>query len=591
MPKLQVPVLVKDPEVVKWKGIDLTQPYVIDGEEFFLDGPVSRRVAMLDFDPRTGALVPGARHLRSADKDQPDTFMLPRGIDLRDPAFMQVATFGGVSRTVAMFEERDTLGRRVEWGFKGPQLLVVPRAGEWANAFYERESRSLQFFYFTPEGGGADVFTCHSQDIIAHETAHSMIDAVAPDLYDSASPESLAIHEGVADLATLIMAFRSRELANRVLEQTGGSLGRPSAFTAIAEQFGSALRANRHALRDLDNKRTMKDPDLDRGEPHALSEVLSGALYKVMVRIYDALRAAPAEEAPAGRVAVRAEYERWARSGDPSSRKFQAGDRAGASPGRALFVGGERFKRMVLRGLDYLPPGEVTFADFARAILASDEASHPDSGDQRKWLAEEFVRRAIVRRKGDLDVETNFQHRAVGGLDLDELMRSDWLAYRFADDHRKFLGIPPEGPFEVRPRLDVTKRYYHRDGGRQDVRECLFKIAWSRTEPITGAPGLPAERRFTRGTTLAIDWESRRVRAVVTGRGEPGARGLRDAFLAGLVARDILRLGPAADGPDGRPLRRVVRGNVAGGTLRLLGTARALHMLAERGAPVEGGRG
>jgi hypothetical protein len=582
MLKLTVPVLVKDPEVARWKDVAITHPFTIDSEEFFLDGPVSRRVAVLDFDPASGALAPGARYLAPSQPGGAASFDLPRNVDLGDPSFLQVATFGGVYKTIAMFEERDTLGRRVSWAFPGPQLLVVPRAGEWANAFYDRESRSIQLFYFTPADGGATVFTCHSQDIIAHETAHAVIDAVAPDLYHASSPESLAIHESVADLATLMMSFRSRELAERVLEQTGGSIASSTAFTAVAEQFGSALRENRHALRDLNNDRTLNDADLDRGEPHALSEVLSGALYRVMVRIYDEIRQAPQDqETPEGRVAVKAEYRRWARSDNPSVRQFRAGDRARASAGRALFVASERFKRTVLRGLDYLPPGEVTFADFARAILASDEASHPDSGEQRDWLAEEFVRRGIAARKRDLDVDTQFEHRAVGALDLEELMRSDWLAYRFADRHRSLLGMPPRVPFEVRPRLDVTKRYYHRGDEPQMVRECLFKVAWSESESAAPVPGLPAKRRLTRGSTMAIDWTSRRVRAVVTARDQPRSRRFRDAFVARLVSRDALRLGDAATAPDGRPLRGVVRGEVAGGTLRLLGAARALHLLEE----------
>ena len=577
--KVRVPVLVNDPDVSKFKGLEPTESFLVDSEDFYLDGPVTRRVAVLDFDPGTGALVPGARFIQPASENDPGTFELSNGYNLNDPAFMQVATFGGIYKTLRMFEEADTLGRRVQWGFKGPQLLVVPRAGEWANAFYERDSRSIQLFFFTPPGASRTVHTCHSMDIIAHETAHAIIDGVAPDLYHATAPEGLAIHESIADLTTLMMSFRSRELAARVLEQTGGSIRNSSAFTAVAEQFGAALRKNR-PLRDLYNKRTMNDADLDRGEPHALSEVLSGALYAVMVRIYEELRHVPAEEAaPQARVAVKAEFQQWAQSADPSAREFREGRRRGASSGRALFIASERFKRTVLRALDYLPPGEVSFADFGRALLASDQASHPDSAEQRQWLRHEFVERGIVRYAMQLDVETNFANAAVARLDLDELVQSDWLAYQFANANRPLLGIPAEIPFEVRPRLDVTKKYYHRGDEPDSVRECLFKVSWSEVEANGVGGGFPSRRRYTRGSTLAIDWNSRQVRAIVIGGTDRSLSASRDAFLTRLLRDDAVRIGPAALGPNGEMLRGVVGGDVIQGVLRLRATARALHVV------------
>ena len=576
--RVRVPVLVKDPDVARYKGVPLTETFVIEGEDIFLDGPVSPRVAVLDFDPATGALAPVAR-IAAATDDAAGQYDLARPDALDDPAVMQVVTFGGVYKTLQMFEEADTLGRRVRWAFDGPQLLVVPRAGDWPNAFYERDSRSLQFFFFTPPGAPGPVFTCHSQDIIAHETAHAVVDGVAPDLYHAQSPQALAIHEAMADLATLIMAFRSRKLAARILEQTGGSIERPSAFTAIAEQFGQALARTRHALRDLHNRTTMAD--VDRSDPHALSEVLSGALYAVMVGIYEDVRRAPvsaeAPEAPDTHAAVKAEFQQSAYTAEP-----EAGPALpGAIPtGRALFIASERFKRTVFRGLDYLPPGEVSFADFARAMLASDEASHPDSGAQRTWLVEEFVRRGMVADAGELDVETNFAHPAVARIDLDELVRSDWLAYQFASRERALLGIPKRVPFEVRPRLKVVKRYYHRDDEPVDVAECLFKVTWTEMEPCAAGAGLPRTRRIARGSTLAIDWDRKIVRAVVQSR--PGGAGDRDLLVRRLVDRDELAMDDLALGPDGRPRRGVVHADTAGGVLRLYKTARALHLLGER---------
>jgi hypothetical protein len=247
---------------------------------------------------------------------------------------------------------------------------------------------------------------------------------------------------------------------------------------------------------------------------------------------------------------------------------------------KALWVAAQRFKRTLFRGLDYLPPGEVSFADFGRAVLAADEASHPRSSQQRDWIAEEFVARRVVSKKSQLEVETNFRSAAVAELDLQALVDSDWVAYDFANRNRKLLNIPREVPFRVYPRLDVQKKTYHRDG-EKTVREVLFKVAWTEVESSRAGAGLPSHRRVTAGTTLAVDWESKKVRALLTSERSRTRRQERDRFLAYLRAAELLRVGDQALGPDGRPLVSLPRADLDGGALRTRGTACMLHVAQE----------
>lgn len=560
--KVRVPIMVQDPMISNWKGIDPIEHFDIDKEEFFLDGPVTKRVAVLDFDCETGELLPGTRFIPPPPGRVLGRYDIANENDLHAKDFIQVNSFATVLKTMYMLEKEDTLGRTLTWAFDGPQLLVIPRAGEWANAYYERDSHSLQLFFFADrQDSERKIFTCHSRDIIAHETGHAILDGIAPDLYHAITPQSLALHEAVADLTALLMAFESHKLRDGVLEATRGSIKNSTAFCYVAEEFGKASDpdSNIGALRSLLNEKNLIPGDehcVVRNEPHALSQVLSGALYTVMVKIHEQLKK---------------KY-----SGGDASKEFSVS-------GKALAVGANRFRCMMFRALDYLAPGEISFADYGRAIIAADQASYPDNDQHRKWIVEEFVRRNMVTDQDALEVETNFEYSPLKAIDLQSLVDSDWVAYDFANKHRDFLRIPSDIPFKLRPRLDVTKKYYHHDGERR-VRECIFKVSWDNPESNNIGSRYPDKRRITVGTTIAIDWETKKVRALLTSDHGKRPKELkeqredRDKMLRFLVAEDLVKLGNQAIGPDGEILRTVVSAESTQGFMHLRGGARMLHI-------------
>ena len=182
-----------------------------DVHDRFLDGPACRRIAVVDFDPATGAPSPPPATF-APFKSNPRSGKYVADDDDTSAASIAVNAFGTVFQTVQMFEGPDALGRQVDWAFGSEQLLVVPRAGEWANAFYDRGTRSLQFFSFVGRTGDR-VHTALSRDVVAHECGHALLDAVVPSLYDGSTPQSVAIHEAVADLVAVIMALAERLLA------------------------------------------------------------------------------------------------------------------------------------------------------------------------------------------------------------------------------------------------------------------------------------------------------------------------------------------------------------------------------------------
>ncbi len=546
--KAKLPIMLDDPQSSRLAGLDDFEEFITRDEGFFLDGPVSRRVAVLDFDAATGAILPGARFTAPDGKKKIGRYEIPAGEGVYGHAFQQVCAFATVLRTMYLFEEPDALGRRLTWAFGSPQLLVIPRAGEWPNAFYDRESHSLQLFYI-PRAGGEPAYACLSRDVLSHETAHAILDGIAPDLYNALAPQSLALHEALADLTALLMSFRSEKLRKAVLKATNGSIADSTAFSTVAPEFGQARdpSGNSRYLRSLLNDKTLdraetgKDTDglpkrVNRYDPHSLCQVMSGALYTVMVKIHGSL----------------------------------ATDYSGS--GKALFVGGERFKRMILRALDYLPPGEVSFGDYGRAILAADQAAHPQDGQEREWIRDEFVRRAMVPDRAALEVETNVPFKALKKMDLETLATSDWAAYEFADRQRDFLRIPKGIPFRVRPRLDTTKYYFRKKGAEPEpIRELIFKVSWDHEERHGAGMPFAGGRQVTVGTTLAIDWETRVVRARLTSEQGGEQKTDRDEALKGLAAAGILRADQHGSGEG-------TRMETSNGLLRVRGTARMLHL-------------
>lgn len=560
--KVRLPLMVQD-QAAAGPGLRPVEHFEVDRDEVFLDGPVSSRLAVLDLDSKSQRLRRGAR-FRAPAAGAPGTYDVPDELDFESSEFIQVSVFATVLRTMGMFEEADTLGRPLRWAFGAPQLLIVPRAGEWPNAFYDRDSHSLQFFHFPSKSDQNDlktVYTSLSHDIVAHEAGHAILDGIARDLYSAISPQSLALHEAIADLTALTMAFRSASVRETVLRETRGSIRDSTAFTRLAEEFGAALDPDRRRfyLRNVLNDRKLGDADVDETEPHDLCEVLTGALYTVMVKLHEYHKRRLAES---------------------------RGSSEQAASGAALFVAAEQFQRMVFRALDYLPPGEISFADYGRAIIASDQAAHPGSGFGRDWIREEFVRRGIVPSPDALAVPGPRMEPALEDLSLQTLVDSDWAAYDFANRHRDLLGIPAEIPFEVRPRLKTQKREYHR-GGAVDVVECLFKVAWRESEPNQRGRWFTAERQIVGGTTLAIAWDDPPgpVRVCLSTQSED-QREARDRLLLRLDDEGVLMPARQASAYDGEPLQSVVPVDIAGELMRVRGTARTLH--ASPRQPAEG---
>lgn len=587
-----IQVLIQDPSVARSTTTlgNILHPVVVKDPAGFSPGPVCRRVAVVDFDFQSGRLgtpVPfdpkgspykdiGAYRVDLPWRRNARTLPWARSRKKRDVAtlgsieaedsFLKVSVFGTVVRTLGMIQDPAVLGREIRWAFPGEQLLVVPRAGELDNAFYHRDSRSLQFYYSTIEKGRA-VFSGLSQDIVAHETTHAIIDGIAPSLHDAISAESLAIHEGLADITAAMLSVRNRELVrdpggkDPVAERTVSSR-----YSRIAEEFGH-WRGYGDSLRDVSNTRSLdphcgKDSRVDGSSPHSLSQVLSGLLFEVFCAVFTAAPRDPAL---------------W--------KRFEKGENAKPETLRLWSsYAGNRVLGLAFRGLEWLPPGEASFADLVAAMLAADRLFYPREKLAREVLAEGAARRCIALTK-----ERTIRLRAAG---IDDLKRSARARAELAESVRERLDVPagarvsvtarafplyepplprPGESFQLTPEIrpqSITP------GGEH----LLVKLSWHETEPneVTSWGRL---RRYRTGATLVLDARGR-VRALLRNGGGALQSERRGAFLARLLADDPAPLATRI-GPDGRPLEHGVRASLRGDTLSISGAMQALHLAGD----------
>jgi hypothetical protein len=201
-------------------------------------------------------------------------------------AFDAVHTFAIVRMTLTMYE-RGMGGATLPWqwntGGNATPLSVFPRAGVTQNAFYSRTDKALKFFFFNAGTPPAQVFTCRSLDIVAHETGHAILDALKPGwLLASNPPQTGGLHESFGDLTAIFLALNQLDQCEALIAQTKADLHAKNFLSDLAEQFGLAL-GRPNGLRNADNNLRLSEAGT---EVHAISQVFTGGMFDVLADLF-----------------------------------------------------------------------------------------------------------------------------------------------------------------------------------------------------------------------------------------------------------------------------------------------------------------
>lgn len=323
-----------------------------------------------------------------------------------NPQFHQQMVYAVAMKTIEHFER--ALGRPVLWrprpnpknanddsGFV-KQLAVRPHALRQANAFYSPQDVALQFGYFEASADdsgdhmpGSRVYSCLSHDIIAHETTHAILDGMHRRFNEPTNLDVLALHEGFADIVALMQHFTIPEVLEQEISRTRGNIEAESMLGSLAVQFGYATGgrgALRNAIGRVEDgiwKRFVPDPsDLQKRQtPHSRGAVLVAAVFDAFIAIYNS-RIADLLRISTGGTGV---LPNGAIHPDLVNR---LADEAAKSANHVL--------NMCIRALDYLPPVDVTFFEYLRALITADfDLVSDDRLKYRVAFVEAFRRRGI----------------------------------------------------------------------------------------------------------------------------------------------------------------------------------------------------
>lgn len=287
---------------------------------------------------------------------------------LDDTRFLAQHVYGVAMSTLEIFET--TLGRRMPWNPEGRVVLKARDLVTATDTGYERGTNIIRFG--SVDRMGYKVPTALYRDIVAHEVTHAILDGFRPAWADQmATMEQLAMHEALADIVAILSVFSSKEVVYRQLEAAAGGF---EAGQTVDDAV--LMRSLFDFARDLFARGPLREPFVGAApegwqllpEPHTRGAVVVGAVLRAVQRLWS---------------------ERNARYGGFHSlqQKAESGS-----------IVATRILRMVIRGLSYMPPVDVSWRDLLRGIIAADLDMVPDDvHGYREALQTEFSAIGIRR--------------------------------------------------------------------------------------------------------------------------------------------------------------------------------------------------
>lgn len=438
-------------------------------------GPIGEYVEVIDYDPGSGCFY------QPIDLNN-ERIAASNGLDPSEtnPQFHQQMVYAVAMQTIGAFER--ALGRKALWSprrFENQpgkdeyvgKLRIYPHGLREPNAYYHPDKKALLFGYFAASDvdpsvhmPGGMVFTCLSHDIIAHETAHALLDGLHRRFVEPSNPDALAFHEAFADIIAIFQHFSFPEVVLHEMQRVRGNLDRSKLLSSLAQEFGTAIGRS-EALRSAIGEEPDPARLAEAMEPHDRGAILVAAVFRAFLNIY------------------RERTEDLFRIATNGLGKLPDGY---LLPDLARRLTREAVKSarhvltICIRALDYLPPVDVDFGDYLRAIITADYDLVPDDAHNyrvafieafRSWgiyprnvrtLSEEsLLLRGSEKEDAELDEVGRQVRDAVAGWNLTANRKSvyDSIKQTQRDAHGILKGLAEKYGGDLFKGVDLSKTF------------------------------------------------------------------------------------------------------------------------------------
>jgi hypothetical protein len=432
------PMMGRSPDQALWRASEnqITVNVVNENPE---PGPRGGRIEVIDYDG------PNKCYYRPINLND-EAILMTGGLEPSesDPRFHQQMVYAVAMKVLENFDQ--ALGRKLRFrrDNKNIRLRIFPHAFNGANAFYDPQQIGLFFGYFQadrvnpgPNLPGQTVFTCLSHDIIAHEMTHALVDRLRRYFIEPSNADVAAFHEGFSDIVAIFQHLSFPAILRKVIQEERTNLRNSQSLIGLARQFGYATGKGEALRLAIEEKKP--DPTLYQSvtEPHHRGSVLVAAVFDAFFmtyqrRIQDLLRIATGGT---GRLP----------EGDLHPDLVNRIAQEASQTAQSILT-------MCIRAFEYLPPVDITFGDFLRALVTADrELSPTDEFGKRAAMIEAFRLRGIYPENvASLAEESLLWDQVEVKWQMPDHLQKlqDWMKDKIIENAQAFDQSPAARPYD-----------------------------------------------------------------------------------------------------------------------------------------------